>query len=289
MQIRTFRATSALAVALALSASVARAGDAGALGLAPAAQASPDSQGDGDAPAASTLALSAPPDETPASSEEETREPSTYYLGLRYRGIIIPEFVLDWFIEGGQTLYANGVGPEFSIRNGSAEYTLSAWVAFYDMDPAAIKGHQNEEEAWEIIQSDLKSLYLTADFLWHSELTPGLDLSYGGGAGVGLIFGDLYRTQAYLVDGGTAGDPSDYRPCQAVGQPSSIYCDDANAHYPGFTEPGWSDGGGKPVAFPWLAAQLGLRYQPHPNVATRLDLGLGLSGFMLGLAADYGL
>lgn len=235
------------------------------------------------------LQLSSPPDDGIDPDDARTLEPSDYYLGLRYRGLVIPEFVLDWFINGAQTIYANGIGPEFSIRDGSAEYTLSAWVAFYAMDPSAIKGLQNEEEAWEIIESDLKSLYLTADFLWHHPLRPGLDLSYGASAGIGFIFGDLYRTQAYLTEGGTPGDPSDYRPCHALGQPSDIYCDDYNDHYGGFSEPSWSNGGAKPVLFPWLAGQLGLRYQAHPRVVTRLDIGLGLSGILLGLAADYGL
>ena len=242
----------------------------------------------GDA-AQSSVALSAPPDDGVTPSDEEAPKVSDYYLGVRYRGLLIPKFALDWFMDGGKTVYVNGVGPEFSIRSGSAEYKLSAWVSFYDMDPAAIKGHQNEEEAWEIIESDIKSLYLTADFLWHQPLTEGLDFSYGGGAGIGFIFGPLYRTQAYLVEGGSPGNPEDYRPCEAVGAPSEVYCDDANAHYPGFSEASWGDGGAKPSLFPWLAAQVGLRYQPHPKVSTHLNLGLGLTGFMLGVGVDYGL
>lgn len=257
-----------------------------ATGLASAPSPPPASSDD---PALGGLELTAPPDDAPSPDQEETKEASTYYLGLRYRGLIIPKFALDWFMDGGQTVYVNGVGPELAIRSGSAEYRLSAWVSFYDMSPSAIKGHQNEEEAWEIIESDMKSLYLTADFLWHQPLTEGLDLSYGGGAGIGFIFGDLYRTQAFLVDGGSPGNPEDYRPCQAVGAPSTIYCDDANAHYPGFSEASWGDGGAKPSLFPWLAAEVGLRYQPHPQLATHLDLGVGLTGFMLGLGVDYGL
>ncbi len=240
-------------------------------------------------PAPSGVALSAPPDDGVSPSAEETQKVSDYYLGVRYRGLIIPKFALDWFMDGGQTVYVNGVGPEFSIRSGSAEYKLSAWVSFYDMDPTPIKGHQNEEEAWEIIESDIKSLYLTADFLWHQPITQGLDFSYGGGAGIGFIFGALYRTQAFLVDGGSPGNPEDYQPCQAIGAPNEIYCDDDNDHYPGFSEASWSNGGAKPALFPWLAAQVGLRYQPHPKLSTHLDLGLGMTGFMLGLGVDYGL
>ena len=50
-----------------------------------------------------------------------------------------------------------------------------------------------------------------------------------------------------------------------------------------------ADGGSKPMIFPWLVLQTGLRYKPHRNFVARLDAGFGTSGFFLGLGADYGL
>jgi len=228
-------------------------------------------------------------DET-AGEETQTSANSNYLLGLRYRGLFIPKAVLNWFVEGGSSLYVNGVGPEFSIRDGNVEYVLSAWLALYQMDPVALKGSSDAEEAWEIVDSRMKSLYLTFDYLWHHPFSRTLELSYGGGAGLGFLFGDLHRTQATLTSGGTKGNADSYVKCDGINMPAAAgYCDDINNHYDGYGEPNWFHGGSKPVLFPWVTGQIGLRYQPHPKFVARLDLGLGTSGLYFGVGADYGL
>lgn len=227
-------------------------------------------------------------DET-AGDEAGSPANSDYLLGVRYRGLFIPKAVLNWFIEGGRSLYVNGIGPEFSIRDDNVEYVLSAWLALYQMDPVALKGSSDAEEAWEIVDSRMKSLYLTFDYLWHHPFSRTLELSYGGGAGLGFLFGDLHRTQATLSTGGSKGDPGAYVKCDGIDMPSRDYCDNINNHYDGYGEPNWFHGGAKPVLFPWVTGQIGLRYQPHPKFVARLDLGLGTSGLYFGVGADYGL
>jgi len=71
--------------------------------------------------------------------------------------------------------------------------------------------------------------------------------------------------------------------------PGTNYCDMSNDHYGDYTEKSWTDGGSKPILFPWFVLQTGLRYKPHRNFAGRLDLGFGTSGFFLGLGLDYGI
>jgi hypothetical protein len=232
--------------------------------------------------------LDAPPDSTPEKLLPGHRE-STYYLGLRYRGIVIPKFVIGLFVDGGTDVYVHGFGPELAIVQDDIEYNLSAWASLYDMSPVAIKGASNEEEAWEIVESDITAIYLSGDVLWRTELSSGVALAYGGSGGLGFLFGDLYRTQAFLRNGGTEGNADDYQPCVRLDEPSLRYCDDANTHYAGYGEPGWLNGGAKPFVFPWISGQIGLRYQPHEKLITRLDVGLGTSGFFFGVGADYGL
>jgi hypothetical protein len=247
----------------------------------------------GDETASETVAgeSSAATDEAPPAAVEQepgTNEASAA-IGLRYRGVLLPKPVMGWFMEGGKTVYVNGVGPELAIPDGDGEYLLSAWLAFYSMSPVAIKGSGDEEAAWEIVESQMKSLYLTVDYVWHTPLTGNLALSYGGGAGLGVLFGALNRTQAWLEPGGSPGNPGDYSPCSGVGVPSPTYCDDVNEHYDGYQEPNWFEGGSKPALFPWLSGQVGLRYQPHEKVVTRLDIGVATTGLFLGLGADYSL
>lgn len=209
------------------------------------------------------------------------------FVGLRYRGIVVPAFIQQLFAEGGRTVYVHGFGPEFSIRKDNFEYNLSPWLAFYSMDDTAFKGKSDPKEAWELISSNIKILYLTSDFIWSHPLSPEFAVNYGAGAGLGIVFGDLHRVQSYPTAVGQ--DPNDFSKCAGVGNPNVTFCDNENKHFGNYTEPSWANGGSKPNIFPWLAVQTGFRYKPSRQFVARLDVGFGLSGFFFGLGADYGL
>ncbi len=213
-----------------------------------------------------------------------------YFVGARYRAVIVPKFMQNLFADGGRTIVSHGFGPEFAIRKDGFEYNFSAWFADYSMQETPFKSSSDGEKAWEIIESELKMIYLTTDFLWSQEFTPSLALNYGAGFGFGIVFGDLFRTQAIPPGNREAGDPYTYQKCNAPGSPAGgDYCDNDNEHYNGFVEPSWAGGGSVPVIFPWLALQAGLRFKPHKNFVARLDAGFGTSGFFAGLGLDYGL
>ena len=210
-------------------------------------------------------------------------------VGLRYRAVIIPKFMMNLFGDGGRTVLANGFGPEFTIRKDAFEYDFAAWYTSYAMDPTPFKASSDGAEAWEIVESHIKVLYLTADFLWSHDLAPEFAFNYGVGAGIGFVWGDLNRTQAYPGNGADTSTGAGFQPCLGPGNPNGQYCGNDNNHYAGYKEPSWSGGGSKPIVFPWLVLQTGLRYKPHRNFIARLDAGFGTSGFFLGLGADYGL
>lgn len=222
-----------------------------------------------------------------ASPVEEAGK-TYHFVGARYRALIVPQFMIGLFAEGGTTVVAHSFGGEFAIRKDGFEYDFGLWYAAYSMDPTPFKSKSDPEDAWELVESNLKVLYLTADFLWSHAFSPEVALNYGVGAGFGFVFGSLYRTQAYRSG-------NRYLPCVAPGNPpvpsssGPLYCGNDNDHYPGYEEPSWSGGGSKPILVPWLAAQTGLRYKPHRRFVGRLDAGFGLTGFFVGLGADYGL
>ncbi|HEV8246237.1 MAG TPA: hypothetical protein VGP93_10735, partial [Polyangiaceae bacterium] len=204
--------------------------------------------------------------------------------GLRYRGFIVPKFMMSLFgADGGTTVYANNFGPEFAIRKDDFEYDFAMTYTAYTMDPTPFKAKSDGEDAWEIVESHIKVLYLTADFLWSHPFSPKFALNYGVDAGFGIVWGDLPRVQAYKNASG------DYVPCVGPGNPNGAYCGSDNDHYGDYKEPSWSDGGSKPIIFPWLAFQTGLRFKPHRNFVARLDLGIGVGHVFFGLGADYGL
>jgi hypothetical protein len=227
-----------------------------------------------------------------AAKDEQDKETSpvelkgeTYrFVGIRYRAIIVPKFMIGLFADGGTTVVAHAGGAEFGIRKDNFEYNFGLWLAGYGMDPTPFKSTSDGEDAWELVESKIKVLYLTADFLWSHPFSPELALNYGMGAGLGVVWGPLYRNQAYRNASG------DYVKCARQGDPNGgFYCGGDNNHYDNYEEPSWSDGGSKPIIFPWLALQTGLRYKPHRKFVGRLDVGFGLSGFFLGVGADYGI
>jgi hypothetical protein len=209
------------------------------------------------------------------------------FVGARYRAIIVPKFMINLFGDGGETVLVHGFGPEFIIRKNAFEYNLSIWYAGYSMDNVAFKAKDDGAEAWELVESKIKSIYLTADFLWSQDFSPEFSLNYGLAGGFGIIFGDLIREQAKPGPGANTNTGEGFVACDFQGD--GPFCDNSNNHYNGFLEPSWTDGGSKPILFPWFVLQTGLRYKPHRNFAARFDAGFGTSGFFLGLGLDYGI
>ncbi len=253
--------------------------------------ASPDeaSGGEGEPPATSR---EKGPESEQAGDEPWTEaEDETYrFLGLRGRYVVIPAFMFDLYqADGGTTVTSPGIGLEYAVRRNGFEYDAWLMYASYPMKPSPFKAKSDPDQAYEIVKSEIKTLTIGADFLWTTPIDGGFSFVYGGGAGLGIVFGNLYRNQAYPPNG-VAGDPNKYVKCPApVAQ--GDYCGTDNDHYGDYTEPNWFDGGSKPVVFPWIALpQVGLRWKPSSRFAMRLDTGLSFPGpFFLGLSGQYGL
>jgi hypothetical protein len=221
--------------------------------------------------------------------EGVTEAPGKQYLfiGARYRNVIIPQFVQNWFADGGEGLYAHTPGLELGIRKDGFEYQIFAQLAMFSMTDVPYKGTTDADDAWELINASYKILFLGSDFLWSTdEFSPGLFMTYGAGVGLGLVFGDLTREQATPFPDGDAGDPYSYVRC---GSPTGGFCDNSNDHYNGYVEPSWADNGSSPLILPWIAGNLGLRYKMHRNFVAHLDMGIWVPGAFIGLGAQYGL
>ena len=227
------------------------------------------------------------------SSPVELPGKTYMFVGARYRAIIVPKFMMNLFGDGGKTVVVHGFGPEFAFRKNAFEYNLSAWFASYSMSDTPFKAKDDGANAWELVNSQLKTIFLTADFLWSQDFSPEFSLNYGLAGGFGIVFGDLLRVQAKPGAGADLNTGEGFVRCSGpgdvtrTGDPS--FCDDSNKHYANYPEKSWADGGSKPILFPWFVLQTGLRYKPHKNFAARFDAGFGTSGFFLGLGLDYGL
>jgi len=225
--------------------------------------------------------------EDPNSPFEKTD--TTYrFIGARFRYVIVPKFYIGLFGDGGTTVGVPAFGPEFTLRKNGFEYVMSVMYASYAIDPTPFKAKTDGNEAWEIVNTNIKTLYFMSDFLWSAETSPKFAFLYGGGFGLAAVFGDINRQQAYPGMGGNVNDPYSYIACPRAG--AHAFCGTDNNHYGGYTEPSWANGGSKPILFPWLSLQTGFRFKPHKQFMGRVDIGWNiLNGPFFGLALNYGL
>lgn len=224
---------------------------------------------------------------------------SYYFVGLRYRGNIIPAFLLNMFVEGGETIYTNMIGAEFEIRKDG--FSMIPALSYHELGTGDILFKQKNTEDiagnYAVVNSGMKVLYASVDLLWSAKLSKNVEFEYGAGFGLGAVFGDLENTWVHEDPNGplVAANGRRFTRCETV-LPPGTGCnrrDHQNSDVDkvaGYKEPSWFDGGSKPVVFPWIAVpQIGLRFKPVKNFVGRLGLGFGLTGFWFGLGAQYGL
>lgn len=222
------------------------------------------------------------------------------FIGLRFRDVIVPKFMVNLFADGGSTVNVAMAGPEFSIRHNGLEYDLSIQYADYSMKRFLFKSKTDDDVAYEMVHSSMKMVYFTFDLLYDVPLDRKGRFSFlfGGGVGLAPVFGNLYRAQVYPLDPNDT-DPnrrSKWGYCTAPNDPPAtspsggVFCGNSNDHYGNYKEPSWANGGARPIIVPWISLpQFSFRYKPTRRIQTRADLGFSITGFFFGLSASYGL
>jgi hypothetical protein len=242
-----------------------------------------------------------------AAANDPREDPlkSYYFVGVRFRDVVVPKFIMNIFADGGSTVNVFTFGPEFSSRKNGVEYDIGLSYADYSMNEVLLKGKNDGDDAWEIVSSDMKVIYVNIDVLFEAWKHPSGMFSFMVGAGVGLggVLGNLYRTQAYPDDPTRLNreDVSQWNKCNGPTPGMHIdpgtmnsFCDASNTHYQingqDYREASWANGGSKPFIFPWIGLpQLSFRWKPVKQFAARADVGFSITGFYFGLSAAYGL
>jgi hypothetical protein len=251
-----------------------------------------------------------PPDKVWDSSDTSEDPTKTYYFaGLRYRGTIIPKFMVNLFVNDGATFYSNQVGAELDIRKDN--HSTIPWVSvmgFNFGDTLFLeKGKPDLPYNYSDVSSGLTGLFFGLDELWSVPIDTShhWDFEYGFGVGLGIIFGTLHNDWVYqtsdssgpLVDDQgrhysmctTTAVPAQYagitgNDCSAAGHSNS-----QNNKVNHYSEPNWFGGGSVPVIFPQVTfPNLGLRYKPVKEFEARLGVGFSLTGFWFGISGNYG-
>lgn len=250
------------------------------------------------APAAGTV--EPPPVDTWDIKDVSENPNKTYlFVGVRYRGNIVPKFMLNLFVDEGKTIYSNSIGVQLDIRKGGFSLIPGIQYTEYGTGDLLFKQKNTNDFVgnYTLVNSSLKAMYVTADLLWSTPINKNFDFEYGAGFGLGVMFGDLINNWVQESPNGEIGSDSGRRftRCQAVG-PVGSGCnakDHQNSDVDkvgNYVEKSWAGGGSVPNVFPWIAfPQIGVRFKPIKNFVGRANLGMSLTGFWFGLSAEYGL
>src|SRR5579863_8770936 len=139
--------------------------------------------------------------EVDSTDTREDPDRKYYFIGVRYRGTVIPQFLENLFVDDGATVYSNSLGLEMDIRHGGS--SLIPWIQYTDYNTGDIlflqKGQQDIASNRSIVNSSLKAIYLGVDELWSIPIVPTkLDFELGFGVGIGGVFGTLSNNWVYV-------------------------------------------------------------------------------------------
>lgn len=232
----------------------------------------------------------------PTSDGFEKMTTQYLYLGLRYRGTIIPKFLINSFVSEGSTVYSNTIGLELDIRRDGFSLIPALNYSELGTDEMLFRQKGADESIpgnYSLVKSNLKVLSASLDLLWSSRIAKNVDLEYGFGFGVGAVFGDLIVNWVQLDPAGSlvADSGKRYSACQTVGRGNG--CNSADHQNTdtyrvgGYSEASWFAGGAKPSILPAINIPFGVRFQPTKDVEARFGIGLSLTGIWFGLSGNY--
>jgi hypothetical protein len=214
-----------------------------------------------------------------------------YYFGAFVRGIFVPQFIENIFVEGGANRLNPGAGLFFNYRKDGFNILAEVWWAsFYAQAPFHGINETDFETEW--LESELSTVLVNFAFMWSIPIASFLAIELGFGLGFGGVFGNLWRTEAYPDASSSAG----WSPCADVGSapanPGSgaDYCDADVAsggegsyqRRDGVAEPYNFSGGVPPIWF-WVdLPRVAVRINPIRQLQLRVDAGFALYAFHFG-------
>jgi hypothetical protein len=261
--------------------------------------------------AAATKELPATPPEKTWDSSDTREDPMKryYFVGLRYRGDVIPKFLINAFVDGGASIYSNAVGLELDSRKDGFSQVFGLTFQNYGTGNLLFlqKGKDSGDAAnWSVVNSGLSAIYASVDLLWSVPIDTAQhwDFEYGIGVGLGVLFGNLADNWVYNSGAtGTYFDPTTnqhFNQCQTQNSDPNTGTNGSAcmtgrhngatiAKVGNYIEPA-GIAGPRPILFPMVNfPQLGLRYKPIKQFEARVGVGFSLTGFWFGISGDYGL
>src|SRR5262245_31372881 len=244
------------------------------------------------------------PDETPpepGSSWSDPTEPAhkrQLYLGVRYRGVEMPKFLMNLFADEGRTVLLHSAGLELDVRRDGFSVTPYILYARYFMDDTLFleKGKEPANPgSYSFINASLHAFYVGVDVLWSVKVNRYIDFEAGLGVGIAFVYGDLVNNWVYPDANGPFVSSSglhlkgcdvrtDAPSCQKENHDNA-----KNDKVGRYVEPNWLNGGSVPSFYARIAAPLlGFRIKPARDWALRIQGGLSLTeGFLFGANLEF--
>lgn len=232
--------------------------------------------------------------------EDSGQRRPMWFFGGQYRHHWVPTGIQEIFMDMAPNIKGPGYGVLASRRSVDG-FSLTFGLAYTDY---AFEGFFREKGdgrgETEYVKSDMSLWHVTSSFMWSTEFLGVLAFEYGFGLDLGVVLGDINRSEAYLDTGG-------WRRCAAAGDRPDLtdngvaYCDqpqeagattdpsgERGAHYN--VNVGKISGGGDiPDIFLVPAIpQFAIRFQPIRNIALRLEAGYGIVQFWVGASLLIG-
>jgi hypothetical protein len=119
-------------------------------------------------------------------------------VGLRLRNVRIPRSLLEAFVERAPAGSSNfGIGLDVVRRKGDFEFQFGLEYEKISITPGVWidKGDMIPQDEPDYVEFDGFGWFtIEATFLYHTPITKQFAIRYGGGAGIGIILGDIVRT-----------------------------------------------------------------------------------------------
>lgn len=206
----------------------------------------------------------------PADTSSLSDAPKTDYgIGVRLRNVFIPEGLLEFFVEDAPSGISNvGFGIEGVRRKGDLEISLGIeyeslngedglWIDKGDSIP--------QDEVDKVQYEDFAWVTVDATFIWHTRVHEMFAIRYGAGIGLGILMGDVLRTD-YICPGTELAEPPCYQ------KPNAEHIRDPEDKVP-------------PV-FPVLNAVIGAQFRPVKNISVNAEVGMR-TAFYYGLTGTF--
>lgn len=257
----------------------------------------PGAKGSGEPGAKGSGEPTAPKVGEPASATPVVTKPveHKFGVGLHIRAMFIHPWLLGLFFDQSTPLNSMAFGGEFIYRRGTLDIIGSIDFGFYSpKDGNYLENGKSPATEVDYIQFDgLNVLAFSVHFIKHHEILPWMSFIWGGGVGIGIVLGNIYRVSAGKgCDSETAGDESRCMPNSNTWDPNNPnrWLNDPNNQGKESddspTNPKrWKEDGVWPVV-PIVHLLVGLDFKISDQFGVRVDGGFR-NAFYVGATGNY--